>query len=63
MNTAQEHQVAETNNPVKVLGLWWDTGSDLIYSSHKPIASVTTTTTKRDILKWASTIFDPLGLI
>ena len=63
MNTAKQHQAAETNNPVKVLGLWWDTHSDLIYSSPKPIASLTTTTTKRDILKWASTIFDPLGLI
>ncbi|XP_065915563.1 uncharacterized protein [Dysidea avara] len=63
MNTAKQHQAAETNNPVNVLGLWWDTHSDLIYSSPKPIASLTTTTTKRDILKWASTIFDPLGLI
>ena len=63
-NAAKQHQAADTNNPVKVLGLWWDTHSDLIYSSHKPIASATATaTTKRDILRWASAIFDPLGLI
>ena len=63
-STAAEHNVAESANPVKVLGLWWDTQSDLIYSSPKPdVPYVTTATTKREILKWASTIFDPLGLI
>ena len=63
-STAVEHNVAESANPVKVLGLWWDTQSDLIYSSPKPdVPYVTTATTKREILKWASTIFDPLGLI
>ena len=62
--TAIEHNVAEGANPVKVLGLWWDTQFDLIYPSPKPDAiSFTAATTKREILKWASTIFDPLGLI
>ena len=46
------------------LGLWWDTQSDLIYPSPKPdVTSFTAATTKREILKWASTIFDPLGFI
>ena len=36
MNAAKQHQAADTNNPVKVLGLWWDTHSDLIYLSPKP---------------------------
>ena len=63
MTTAKQHKAAEENNPVKVLGLWWDTHSHLIYPSPKPNASHPTTTTKRDILKWTSTIFDPLGLI
>lgn len=63
MNTAK-HQVADTANPVKVLGLWWDNHSDLIYSSHIPISSLTTTAiTTRNTLKWASTIFYPLGLV
>ena len=61
---ATEHNVAEADNPVKILGLWWDTQSDLIYPSPKSeVTTLTTATTKRDILKWASTIFDPLGLI
>ena len=63
-STAVAHNVAEGTNPAKVLDLWWDTQSDLIYSSPKPdVSYVTTATTKRKILKWASTIFDPLGLI
>ena len=62
--TAEDHKVAEKDNPVKVLGLWWDTQSDLIYPSPKPdVSSFTAASTKREILKWASTIFDPLGFI
>ena len=63
---AEKYKVAETNNPVKVLGMymWWDTQSDLIYPSPIPdVTSFTAATTKREILKWASTIFDPLGFI
>ena len=63
-NTAKEHKVDETDNPVKVLGMWWDTLSDILYPSPKQgIATLTTTVTKREILKWSSSIFDPLGLI
>ena len=62
--TAAEHNVAEADNPVKILGLWWDTQFDLIYPSPKPeVTTLTAAATKRDILKWASTIFDLLGLI
>ena len=61
---ATEHNVAEADNPVKILSLWWDTQSDPIYPSPKSqVSTLTAATTKRDILKWASTIFDPLGLI
>jgi len=61
---AEKNQVAEKDNPVKVLGLWWDTQSDIIYPSPKPdVSSFTAASTKREILKWASTVFDPLGFI
>ena len=49
---------------VKVLGLWWDTQSDLMR-----IQSITKTRCFPHFcchyqeLKWASIIFDPLGLI
>ena len=63
-NTAKEHNVNETDNPVKVLGIWWDILSDVLYPSPKPdITTFSTTVTKRTILKWSSSIFDPLGLI
>lgn len=63
-NIAKEHKVAETDNPVKVLGLWWNTQSDLIYPSPRSkTAPSNVARTKQEILKWASSIFDPLGLI
>ena len=63
-NIAQAHNVLDDTNPVKVLGLWWDTHSDMIFASPKPDATMSTMlATKREILKWTSSIFDPLGLI
>ena len=64
MNTAREHRVAEPSNPVKVLGLVWDSQSDVLYPSPKPEhLNFTSAKTKRAILKCTSSIFDPLGLI
>ena len=61
---AQTHKVADANNLVKVLGLWWDTQSDTICTLPNPDATMFTfTATKREVLKWTSSIFDPLGLI
>ncbi|XP_065895716.1 uncharacterized protein [Dysidea avara] len=63
-STAKEHNVAESGNPVKVLGLVWDVQTDLIYPSPKPEPSnFISASTKREILKCASSVFDPLGLI
>jgi len=56
--TAIQHKVAETTNPVKVLGLIWNTQTDLIYLS--PCTSSGNLIT---ILQWSSSVFDPLGLI
>ena len=63
-SVAHSHSVADTTNPVKVLGLWWDSNSDTISASPNPDNIMfNLTATKREILKWASSIFDPLGLI
>ena len=45
-HVASQHKVAELNNPVKVLGIYWNTESDTIYGS--PILDTTfpPTTTK-----------------
>ena len=62
--TARTHNVLDDTNPVKVLGLWWDTHSDMIFASPKPDAAMfNMLATKREILKWTSSVFDPLGLI
>ena len=56
--------VFDDTNPVKVLGLWWDTHSDTIFASPKQDAAVfSMLATKREILKWTLSVFDPLGLI
>jgi len=61
---AHVHEVADATNPVKVLGLWWDTHSDTIRATPDSDAIMFTfTATKREILKWTSSIFDPLGLL
>jgi len=64
VSAAKENNVMETSNPVKVLGLMWNAQLDLIFLSPKPEFIVfTSARTKRAILKCASSIFDPLGLI
>ena len=61
---AQTHKVADANNLVNVLGLWWDTQSDTICTLPNPDATMFTfAATKREVLKWTSSIFDPLRLI
>lgn len=61
---ARTHDVADNTNPAKVLGLSWDTHSDTICATANPDTTVYTyMATKREILKWSSSIFDPLGLI
>jgi len=63
-NRAIGYNVTEAENPVQILGLWWDTQSDLIYPSPKlEDAALTDDITKRGILKYASKIFNSLGLI
>ena len=60
---ASQHKVAEPSNPVKVLGMYWNTESDMLYVSPNLDTKFPTTMTKREVLKWSSSIFDPLGLL
>ena len=61
--TALQHKVAETTNPVKVLGLIWNTQTDSIHLFPCTSSGNSPVVTKRKILRWSSTVFDPLGLI
>ena len=49
-SVAHSHSVADTTNPVKVLGLWWDNNSDTISASPNPDIMFNFTATKREIL-------------
>ena len=61
--TALQHKVTETANPVKVLGLIWSTQTGSIHLSPCTSSGNSPVITKRAILQWSSTVFDPLGLI
>lgn len=64
MDRANRNKVADTNNPVNVLGLQWNTQVDMLSVTSKfPIPSITSLITKREVLKESSKVFDPLGLL
>ena len=60
---ASQHKVAEPSNPVKVLRMYWNTESDMLYVYPNLDTTFPPTMTKREVLKWSSSIFDPLGLL
>ena len=45
---ALQHKAAEPNNPVKVLGMYWNTQSDIIYLSSSADVATPPATTKRE---------------
>jgi len=50
---AHTHNVYDDTNPVKVLGLWWDTNSDTIFASPKQDAAMfSVLATKREKVVW-----------
>ena len=60
---AQQHDVAETKEIVKVLGLCWNIRHDYLFLCSKPEPASCSLVTKREILRYTSAIFDPLGLV
>ena len=60
---AQQHSIAELKETVKVLGLCWNVELDELSLSPKPELATCTPVTKREILRYISSIFDPLGLV
>ena len=61
---ANHDQVADTNTAVNVLGLLWNTASDVLSLMPKSLqTSQTTQSTKRTVLQDLSKIFDPLGTL
>ena len=64
-SVTSQHKVAEPNNPVKVLGVFWNTQTDQIYLTLRLSANpaISFVTIKREILRWSSSIFDPLEFI
>ena len=60
MDQANGDKVTDTNNPVNVLGLQWNTQTDTLSLTTKSfIPSTTSLITKREVLKEPSRVFDP----
>ena len=64
MTKANHGQVVDTNTVVNILGLLWNTASDMLSLMPKSLqTSQTTQPTKRTVLQDLSKIFDPLGTL
>ena len=63
-NLAAQGNVDDSSSMVNVLGLQWDTQTDMLsLTSKSPIPTVITLVTKQEVLRESSKVFDPLGLI
>ena len=54
---------SDPNTTVGLLGLRWNTATDMISLTTRKLPTVNTFVTKRDILQTSSQIFDPLGWV
>lgn len=57
----RQDKTNDPNTTVGLLGLRWNTATDMISLSVRKLPAVNTYVTKRDILQASSQIFDPLG--
>ena len=60
---AQQHGVTEMQWTVKLLGLCWNIGCDKLSLCSRPELATCTPVTKHEILRYTSSIFNPLGLV
>ncbi|XP_065911263.1 uncharacterized protein [Dysidea avara] len=57
----RQDKTSDPNTTVGILGLRWNTATDMISLSARKLPAVNTYVTKRDVLQASSQIFDPLG--
>ena len=57
----RQDKTSDPNTTVGLLGLQWNTATDMISLSVRKLPTVNTYVAKRDILQASSQIFDPLG--
>jgi len=63
MKAARQDGTSDESDPINVLGISWNTATDCLALSLKsPCLTSSTLTTKRQVLKEASKLFDPLGI-
>jgi len=62
-NLAQQHNIAESKETVKILGLCWNVELDQLSLCSKPELATHAAVMKCEILCFTYSIFDPLGLV
>ena len=64
VDLASKDRVTDNSNPVNVLGLRWETQTDVLSLTTKsPLPATTSLVTKRDVLRESSKVYDPLGML
>ena len=59
----RQDNTSDPNTTVGILGLRWNTNTDMVSLSTRTFPDISTFVTKRDILQTSSQIFDPLGWV
>ena len=59
----KQDKTSDPNTTVGLLGLRWNTATDMISLSTRQLPAMNTFVTKRDVLQTSSQIFDPLGWV
>ena len=58
-----EDKTSDSSTTVELLGLIWNTSTDILSLATRQFPPFNTFVTKRDILQASSQIFDPLGWV
>ena len=59
----RQDNTSDPNTTVGILGLRWNTTTDMLSLSTRKLPAINTSVTKREILQASSQIFDPLGWV
>jgi len=59
----RQESTNDLNVTAELLGLRWNTATDMISLSSRQLPTINTFVTKRDILQTSAQIFDPLGWV
>ena len=64
INIAEKENVLDMDNETKILGMRWNANSDILtFAQQNTVQIDNSQVTKREILRYSSSIYDPLGIL